>query len=367
MSTANKSSMIINFNDWNTSANRFMQPKINEKGGKSVNIISTVTNRSPHITTPMLMTWGPSEFVSENGESDGKFSMQLNFPNQEYANTATNTFLQKFTEFEATMIKEVVKNSELWMGEEMNEAIAKHMFFPSLKYPKNKETKKVDMTRPPSIRVKVPNYRGKWAVEIYDTKSNLIFPCENDDLTPVDFIPKLSYVACVIQCGGFWFGGKGWGLTWKLVQCVVKPQEILSVIGNGKCHIQLSSDDTTVIENQPVVEEEDEDEVPIKTSAPVKSTFVSSVPAVTSTEVEDSDDESEIPSPPPLARTPSEPYVSPEDAGELDAEEYKEPVKEVEEVKVAKKVIKKADEPVPATQIPVPAKKIVKKKVTTTA
>lgn len=363
MSTANKSSMIINYEAWNTSANRYMQPKINDKGGKSVNIISTVTNRSPHITTPMLMTWGPSDFVGDNGESDGKFSMALNFPNPEYANKATDTFLQKFIEFEETMIKEVTKNSELWMGQDMSEAIVKHMFFPSLKYPKNKDTKKVDMTRPPSIRVKLPNYRGKWAVEIYDTKSNLIFPCENDEMSPVDFIPKLSYVACVIQCGGFWFGGKGWGLTWKLVQCVVKPQEVLSVIGSGKCHIQLSSEDTTVIEKQSVVEEEDDD-VPIVTSPPVKSSLVAeTLTTTTSTMVEDSDEEDEatLPTPPPLARTHS---YEPEPVGELDSEEYQEPVKEV-----AKKVVKKVEEPAtvppPATQVPVPAKKVVKKKVAT--
>jgi len=301
------------------------------------------------------MTWGPSEFVSENGESDGKFSMQLNFPNEEYSTPATKTFLQKFSEFESTMISEVVKNSELWMGEEMNEAIAKHMFFPSLKYPKNKETKKVDMTRPPSIRVKVPNYRGKWAVEIYDTKSNLIFPCENDEMSPVDFIPKLSYVACVIQCGGFWFGGKGWGLTWKLVQCVVKPQEILSVIGNGKCHIQLSTDDATAIETQPQVDEEEED-VDVSIVAPVKEAVVVApkVEEKQSTIVEDSDDEDASAPPPPvgLSRTAS--------AGE-EEDFVEEPVVK----SVVKKVVKKAEEPPPpAIQVPVP-KKIVKKKVVT--
>jgi hypothetical protein len=60
----------------------------------------------------------------------------------------------------------------------------------------------------------------------------------------------MSNVACVIQCGGLWFGGKGWGLTWKLVQCVVKPQEVVSVY--GKCHIQLSTDELSMIEKEPV-------------------------------------------------------------------------------------------------------------------
>ena len=45
----------------------------------------------------------------------------------------------------------------------------------------------------------------------------------------MDFVPKMSNVACVLQCGGLWFGGKGWGLTWKVNQIVVKPREVVSV------------------------------------------------------------------------------------------------------------------------------------------
>jgi hypothetical protein len=148
----------------------------------------------------------------------------------------------------------------------------------------------------------------------------------------MDFIPKMSNVACVLQCGGLWFGGKGWGLTWKLVQCVVKPKELVSVY--GKCHIQLSMDDISKMDSVPVNADEDDEE-----SAPA---------APISTEVEDSDAEDEAPSSVPshVAATPA-------------------PVK---------KVIKKAavPEPVPETveaegeaeAVAAPKKKILKKKVT---
>lgn len=134
------------------------------------------------------------------------------------------------------------------------------------------------MTKPPSIRAKVPNYDGRWAVEIYDTKSNLIFPCSDGNLTPVDFIPKQSQVACVLQCGGIWIGGKGWGLTWKLIQCVVKPREVVSVF--GKCHIELSTEERDTLETQKITGESDVEEQP-------------SAVEPTSTIVEDSDDEKE--------------------------------------------------------------------------
>jgi len=270
--------IVLSSSEWKPAAIRYMQPKVNDRGGKSIAIVSTQSNRSLHAATPLMMTWGVTDFVDEKtGESDGKFTISLNFPNADFATPATTEFLEKVKEFESQILQDAVTNSEAWFGEEMTLPVVKHTFFPFLKYTKDKTTKKVDPTKPPSIRAKVPNYNGRWAVEIYDTKQQRIFPCENENMTPMDFIPKKSNVACVLQCGGLWFGGKGWGLTWKLVQCVVKPQEVVSVY--GRCHIQLSMDEISKMDS-PTVAREDDDEISV-------------APAPVSTEVEDSDEEQE--------------------------------------------------------------------------
>ena len=324
--------IVLNVAEWNPASVRYMQPKINERGAKSINIISTQSNRSLHISTPLMMTWGISDFVDEKGESDGKFSMSLNFPNDDYATPVTTEFLAKLRKFENQILDDAVKNSEAWFGEEMSREVAKHTFFPFLKYSKDKTTKKIDMTKPPAIRAKVPNYNNRWAVEIYDTNSKLIFPCENENMTPMDFIPKKSNVACVLQCGGLWFGGKGWGLTWKLNQCVVKPQEVISVY--GRCHIQLSTDELASIE-KPIAAEEDVEQEDIVAPAPV------------STEVADSDNEEEpevesapTPAPAPVKKivkkvvsAPAAPTPEPTQESESVAETAAEPAK--------KKIVKK--------------------------
>ena len=317
------SPIVVSVNDWVPSSVRYMQPKVNDRGAKSINIISTQTNRALHLSTPLMMTWGISDYTDEKtGESDGKFTISLNFPTEQYKTQATTEFLDKLKSFENQILDDAVKNAEVWFGEEMTREVAKHTFFPFIKYSKDKNTKKTDYSKPPCIRAKVPNYDGRWAVEIYDTNQKLIFPCENDRLTPQDFITKMSNVACVIQCGGLWFGGKGWGVTWKLNQCVVKPQQIVSVY--GKCHIQLSNDELSAIEKVKDVEVCDEEEETMSATKP------------TTTEVEDSDEET--------------------------------PPKEEPEPVVVKKVVKKA-EPAPVVQAAVaeqaeaPKKKIVKKKV----
>jgi len=326
------SSVVLSVNDWKPGAIMFPPHKTNDKGGKSVNIISTQTKRAIHISTPLMMTWGINDFVDkETGESDGKYKISLNFPNDEYKTEQTTLFLNKLKDFENQLLDAAVNHCEQWWGEEIPRDILKYNFSPFLKYSKNKDTKKVDYTKPPSINAKVPLYRESWGVELWDTQKNKVFPCDDPTRTPMDFVPKMSNIACVLQCGGIWIVGKSWGITWKMIQGIVKPKLMESLYGS--CHIHIDEEDVKKIETQ-VIEEQDQDEVPVE--EPVKSEPVS-------TEVPDSDDEPE-----------QEPEV-----------EEKPPVP-------VKKVVKKAVVPAPTPEpepVPVvatteaPKKKVVKKKV----
>ena len=345
--------VVLSVADWDTSAIKYMAPKVNDKGGKSINIVSKQTNRSLHLTTPLLMTWGISDFVDGEGVSDGKYSISLNFPNDEYRSAASDEFLTKLKEFEQQILQDAVKNSDLWWGEPMSLELCKHTFFPFLKYSKNKDTKKIDYTKPPSIRAKVPCYDGKWGVEIYNTSSQLIFPNEDPHAMPMDFVTKLSSVACGIQCSGIWIGGKGWGLTWKMFQCIVKPKAVVSIY--GKCHIQLSTEDKDALEKQGAPEEAEAEKPLAKPSAIMPPPAPAVVP---STEVDDSDAEEE-----PEAQVEVEEEETPAPV-QAKAEE---PVQVAPVKKIVKKVVAPVEEPVQAQAAdPAPAatvKKVIKKKV----
>lgn len=243
MSSSSKPSpIVIPVADWNPSMIKYMKPKVNDKGGKSISTISTQSNRGINVSLPLLMTWGISDYVDEKtGESDGKYKISLQFPNEEYATADTAAALKKLKDFEEQIIDDAVKNSEVWFGEKQSREIVKYGFFPFVKYSKVKGTKTIDYSRPPCFYPKVPQYENGWGVEVYDTKGALLFPSQDKTVSPLDLVPRQSRVATVISCGGIWVGGKGWGITWKLVQCVVKPQVLESVF--GKCHIQLSPED----------------------------------------------------------------------------------------------------------------------------
>jgi hypothetical protein len=278
-----------------------------------------------------MMTWGISDYDDGSG-GDGRFTMTLNFPKDDYRKPSTDIFLEKIIAFESQIIDQAVKNSELWFGEEMSREVCKHSFYRFVKYPMIKGTKKVDITKSVSIKGKVPLYNDKWEIELYDTKENKIYPCDDDRVAPPELVPGKSQVACVLQCGGVWLGQKGWGVTWKVIQCVVKPREVVSVY--GKCHIQLSDDDRGAIETQTLTEDADEED----TSEPPRAATVFDTKVEHNTDAADSDEEFEV---------------------EVSAVEV-----EVAAPAPKKKIVKKAA-PVESSDAaaPAPKKKVVKKKV----
>ena len=325
-SNNNKSqqSQILSIDTWNPKANKYMPPKLNDKGGKSINVISTQSNRSIHLIMPLMKTWGIADFIDEKGEPDGKFSMDLNFPLDGATTPETDEALKKLKEFEENLLNDAVTNSEAWFGKKQSREIVEYSYFPFLKYKKNKDTKAVDYSRPPSLKPKVPKYGNDWKIEIYDTNLNLLFPSPNFE-TPIELVPKSSNVASVIACGGIWVGGKGWGLTWKVVQLVVKPQIMESVF--GKCHIPMAASSQIQDEKKEVVVEE-----PVVVVKPVIKPVVTPKPVVTETYTNDSDNEEE-----PV----KEPVLEEPVAEEVKEEEPAPVVDEAPKKKVVKKIITK--------------------------
>ena len=324
--TSSTTKKILEFADWNPKAHKFMAPKINNMGGKSVTLISTQSSKSLHVNTPLLMTWGIADFAGDDGISDGKFKLSLNFPNPEYKTKDTDEFLQKMIDFQAEIIDNAVTNSELWFGKKKSKELVEDSFFPFLKYPKfkdanGKSTGAIDYSRPPNISAKVPRYEqpdgtSKWECDLFDTNYNQIFPTEDTDITPVDLVPKLSKIACTLQCSGIWVGGKGWGLTWKFISGVVKPKMQETV--RGICHVKLSDNDIEDM-NKSVPETEDE---------PARSVSAPIVRQVIETNVEDSDDEA-------LETAPAAPEPVPAPAATPPVAEPKTVVKKVIKKKVA--------------------------------
>ena len=251
---------------------KYSKPKVDARGGKSVGVLNASANSATYISTPLMLTWGVSDY-----EGNERYEMSLQFPNTEYATQDTTDFMNNMIDFETKIKTDAIANAKEWFGKaKMSEDAIDALWTPMLKYPKDKNTLEPDLTRAPILKVKIPFWEGEWKTELYDVDQRAIFPDpEGSTVTPKDLIAKGSHVALVIQCGGLWFANGKFGITWRLFQGVVKPKATM----RGVCQIQLSSDDK---------------EKMIKQSAALDDDIEEEDDEPTSTEVEDSDEEADI-------------------------------------------------------------------------
>ena len=57
----------------------------------------------------------------------------------------------------------------------MTREVAEALMYPILKYPKDKQTGEPDMTRWPSMKLKIPCWEGDFKVELYDMNRNALY------------------------------------------------------------------------------------------------------------------------------------------------------------------------------------------------
>jgi hypothetical protein len=274
---------------------KYTKPKVNSVGGRSVGIVNSKTSTVLNLSSPLMLTWGVNDFTDDKS---GKVSydLALQFPNDGFETPATKKFLTNITAFEKRIKEDAIANSKEWFSKpKMTADAVEALWTPILKYPKNKDTLEADMTRAPTLKVKLPFWDGQWKeLELYDVDMQPIFPdASNPALSPKDLIAKGSHIAVSIQCGGIWFANGKFGVTWKLFQAIVKPKMSLK----GKCHIKLDEEEKTKIVSQVVPTDVDGD-------ADGGEHDHDNVSAI----IEDDDDE---PAAAPVAKTASAPVAKP--------------------------------------------------------
>ena len=213
-------------------------PKLNKSGGKSANILYRPSKKSLYINmqVPML-TWGASCFKDPQSGKE-TFDMSIQFPRKDYSTADTETLLAKFQALEKYIKNEAVKNSMAWFNKKtMTPEVIEALWTPMLKYSKDPQTGEADMTKAPTLKVKLPCWEGKFNCEIYDPQGTMLYPDENNSSSPLELIPKGVNIVAIVQCGGLWFANGKFGCTWRLFQAVVQPKPSMK----GKCLINVSS------------------------------------------------------------------------------------------------------------------------------
>jgi len=224
------------------------------------------------------LTWGAQEGVDTAKKPTGKYTMSLQFPNADFPNPDCEAFLRSMRALEAKIKADALVNSKEWFGKVItNPEIIDEKFNVMLRHPKFKGTDEPDVSKAPTLTVKVPCWKGVWKSEIYDEDGEPLYVNgkTSGSVTPLDFLKPKTHVICLIQCGGIWFVNGKFSITWNLKQAIVqKPKASME----GQCFIKLKTADKEKLKALPPVERDDIDP-----------------DGAVATIVEDSDEEEEAP------------------------------------------------------------------------
>jgi hypothetical protein len=234
----------------------FAEPKVNPKtSGKSVGIVSSKNKNSLKLRFPLSLTWG-AQLYTDPSSGRESYSMSIQFPGDGYKTPQTDKWLQNMIEMEEVVLTHVMANwKKLFNKPTPSREVADALYTRALKYSKDQQTGEINMAKSPTMKVKLGFWDGKFDCEIYSPDGKMLFSQEtHPSASPVELIPKASQTAVIVQCGGIWFAGGKFGVTWKLLQAVVKPKPTMK----GKCLISLTQEDKSVIATQQLAVEEDE-------------------------------------------------------------------------------------------------------------
>jgi hypothetical protein len=279
---------IIDGTHIDTSVFSYSAPKAHSSGGKVVNLYNKHFRESLTISTPLILTWGAQEGKDQQGNPTGKYTMSLQFPSTEYSTPELESFLSSMQNLETQVKTDALTHSKEWFGKVItNPEIMDEKFNVMLRYPKIKGTQEPNLTKFPTLTVKIPCWNNVWKTEIYDEDGEPLFVTGkvNSHLNPLEFLKPKTHVICLIQCGGLWFVNGKVSITWNLKQAIVqKPKQSME----GQCFIRLKTSDKERLKSLPPVEDDVLDD------------------GVVSTQVVDSDDEEqdsteyELPAPAPV-------------------------------------------------------------------
>jgi hypothetical protein len=206
------SSNVVLANNFNTQKISFSQLRVLDNGGKQAYINydgSMFVFQTPNCRVP----YGMSAY---DKAGPIKYSVELSLQGYEEPGSKIKTFYDALSKLDDYMIDQGVKNSRQWFKSDLSRDVVKAFYTPLIRIPLDKDGNRKPY--PPTIKLSLRQKRDSqdFDVQCYDEKRNLYKGIPLEEL-----LVKGAQVTCLIQCTGVWFAGSKFGLSWKLVQCIV--------------------------------------------------------------------------------------------------------------------------------------------------
>jgi hypothetical protein len=227
----------------------------------------------------------PFGLGSYDGANGTEYSVELSFRGQENR-PELKEFMKVMEQLDEMMINEGVKNAKTWFKADLGKDVIKAFYTPCIKYSKDKQGNVLPY--PPNIKLKLPKYNkdddGEFDTKFYDKNGT---PYKG---IPVkDLLVKGVQVTAIMECGGVWFAGSKYGLTWRAKQIAIHklPEKLAEFAFQGISTAEVPEDD----EEEEDANEVDDDAVFQPKSSAVAAVMPQRAPSPPAAqEVEDGDD-----------------------------------------------------------------------------
>lgn len=123
-------------------------------------------------------------------------------------------FMDVMSALDEAMITEGMKNARAWFKMDGNRDVIKAFYTPCLKYSKDKEGN--PLPYPPTIKLKLRKYNDQIETKFYDVNGK-----PYRDVPIEELLVKGVQVTAIMECGGVWFAGSKYGLTWRAKQIAI--------------------------------------------------------------------------------------------------------------------------------------------------
>jgi hypothetical protein len=260
---------IINVNKITSSDIQFAEPRRNKNGGTSISF--KYNNQNVQFRIPLVSFPGGLN-VKENPNKDGSVTVSYTMAASmnggdpfgvEHSTETTETakMYNFMLDLQERIIQTAVEQSPKWFGKKRSEDSIRDSFnkFVSVSVDKSDNGWVPNGKYPPSLRLKLPVYDGKIAMELIDSDDNDI-RLTTETLTSV--FPKGVSAKLVLQAS-IYIVGQSFGVTWKPTYGQVYQRRRQT----AREMFKDDEDDEEAVESNEVVEQTD-NEVEVQMPAP---------------------------------------------------------------------------------------------------
>jgi hypothetical protein len=265
MSTTNLITLAKNFD---TGAVTYGTPRTNTHGGKAIPIL--VNGQKLVMQFPLTFTWGAQTNVDE---TSGRTTYSLNLVLDE-----DSPLRAALAALQEKVVEDSVANSRAWYGKAIaSREVVEALFYPIVRFPKDKETGEPDTSRNPSVKAKLTAWEGVVKTELYTMEKVLIHNARSlvlDVDEVLASIPQASHLTGLLQCDGIWYAGGRCGVTWRLLQAKVKPPVRLE----GYCLVDDSDEEDAASAIDAAASEDAQQDAPASPTPQPEATTPPSTP-----------------------------------------------------------------------------------------